>query len=238
METPPQFDLSKAIEGWREKLASSPAIDSEGADELEQHLRESVTALKGKGLAAHEAFWVARSRLGTHDALDLEYGKIHPEQVWTGRVLWMVVGWFAVSLGSSLLSGLATFTTLGMFKLGIPLTFLGPASLVLHIATVVAWFLLLWRSGSSRDGRVWWTARWLRARPLSAGATALVFTVLSSAGSMSAQVLASKIMPMETYSSLMWWRFPAGIVAVLLWAFVLVWLLARKPHRQSLCPGS
>lgn len=232
METAAQFDLTKAIQGWREKLASSPALNSHDLDELEQHLRDSITALQGKGLAAHEAFWVARGRLGASEALNAEFGKVNIEQVWGDRLQWMVTGYIAFGLGISFIGGLVTFTTVGLFKLTTPSLILGPGSLVLHVAMLAGFFLLLWQSGTNKDGLLWRTGCWLKTRPRTAGAIALLLTVSISAISASAHALAAKLMPPQTYSYLMVWRWPASTLLVFLYPVFLIWLMARNCSTQ------
>ena len=111
METTAQFDLNQAIQRWREKLASSPALRSGDADELEAHLRDSITVLQEKGLTAHEAFWVATSRLGTQESLDAEFEKVNVEQVWLHRLLWMLTGSIIIGLGSAFTNSIATLAT-------------------------------------------------------------------------------------------------------------------------------
>lgn len=106
METTTPFDLNRAIQQWRETLAQSPAIRSENLDELEVHLRDSMSALEARGLAGDEAFLVATKRVGSSAVLGREFAKANSQLVWVERLLWAIVImqlWAAVqSLGSSL----------------------------------------------------------------------------------------------------------------------------------------
>jgi hypothetical protein len=233
MDTTTQFDLNQAILDWRKALANSPAIRRADLEELESHLRDSVVSLQAAGLATHEAFWVARGRLGAFEALNDEFGKVNIEQVWLDRVLWMVTGCIAFGLGTSLLKGLIVFTALGMFKLTTPSSFLGPVSLILSVATLAASLFFLWRSGRNKDGLVWRAGYWLKARPRSAGVIALLLTALSSAVQTISYAQAARLMPYQTFSSLLIWHWPAGVIGVLFWPIFLAWLLARKSPKQS-----
>ncbi len=233
MDTTSPFDLDQSILDWRRTLANSPAIRRGDLDELESHLRDSVVSLQATGLEAHEAFWVARNRLGGFETLDAEFGKVNLEQVWLDRVLWMVTGSIALGLGSGLINGLVTFATLGIFKLTTAPSFIGPVGLVLHVATLAVLFHYLWRSGKNQDGLICRAGRWLMTRPRTTGAIALFLTALSATSSAGAYALSAKLLPLQTYTSLLVWRWPAGMVVVLLWPAVLVWLLARKYNRQN-----
>lgn len=93
METTTSFDLNRAIREWRENLAQSPAFRSENLDELESHLRDSVTTLQTRGLSAEEAFMVAANRIGKGGALESEFGKVNRTAVWLDRFFWMLIGY-------------------------------------------------------------------------------------------------------------------------------------------------
>lgn len=233
METANQFDLNQAILDCRKTLANSPAIGHDDLDELESHLRDSVTCLQAAGLAPYEAFSIARSRLGTIDVLHDEFGKVNTDQVWLDRVLWMVTGCIVLGVGSRLVYGLVTFITVGMFTLTTASTLLGPVGLALQVVAFAVLLQFLWKSGRSKEALLWRMGQWLKMRPRTAGAIALALTVLSSASSASALALGAKLMPVQTYSSLMLWRSPAALVVHLLWPAILVWLLARKRSKQG-----
>jgi hypothetical protein len=162
-----------------------------------------------------------------------EFGKVNTDQVWLDRVLWMVIGCIVLAVGSSLVNGLITFITVGMFKLTTASTLLGPVGLALHVVAFAVLLRFLWKSGRNKDAILWRTGQWLKMRPRTAGAIALVLMALSSATSASALALGAKLMPVQAFSSLILWRWPAGIVVLLLWPAILVWLLARKRSKQG-----
>ena len=85
------FDLNQAIQQWRDGLAQSPAIRGENLDELEVHLRDSVTTLQARDLSAEEAFLVATKRVGSDAVLGKEFGKVNAVNVWVERCLWALV---------------------------------------------------------------------------------------------------------------------------------------------------
>src|SRR5438552_1025753 len=82
MESKTQFDLNRNLELWRQSLAESPSFQPDNLDELEVHIRDSVSTLEVKGLSTEEAFLIATRRLGQPTALDSEFGKVNSEAVW------------------------------------------------------------------------------------------------------------------------------------------------------------
>jgi hypothetical protein len=79
--------LEEQIEQWRTYLRRRQAIHSVDVAELEDHLREQVTALVDAGLAPDEAFLVAVKRMGNLDALSREFAREHSERLWKQLVL-------------------------------------------------------------------------------------------------------------------------------------------------------
>ncbi len=79
--------LEEQIAQWREYLRRHRAIDSPDVAELEDHLRNQVGELSGAGLASDEAFLIAVKRLGSLDALSLEFGREHTERLWKQLVI-------------------------------------------------------------------------------------------------------------------------------------------------------
>lgn len=93
MEPTARFDLNESLQTWRRQLQSHGDLSDEACRELEQHLKESMTALQSSGpLTDEEAFWVARHRLGSPEALRTEYVKVNSEGVWRRRILWIWLG--------------------------------------------------------------------------------------------------------------------------------------------------
>ena len=81
------MSLEEQIDQWRSFLGRRDAIRSVDVAELEDHLREQVADLVGKGLASDEAFMVAVKRIGDLDALAHEYALEHSERLWKQLVV-------------------------------------------------------------------------------------------------------------------------------------------------------
>lgn len=114
MANPTEYDLNEAINQWRSSLASSPGISTADLEELESHLRDTVEELKTTGLAADEAFLIARKRLGGCNEIQEEFEKSNPSRVWAERAFLMVGFMLLTFLLSSAFSCLGTVATAGV----------------------------------------------------------------------------------------------------------------------------
>jgi hypothetical protein len=79
--------IEQQIEQWRSYLRHRRAVHAVDADELEDHLREQIAGLTAAGLSGDEAFLVAVKRMGSLDALSLEFAREHSERLWKQLVL-------------------------------------------------------------------------------------------------------------------------------------------------------
>ena len=76
MNSPPRFDLDKALAAWRRTLEYNRAFTSEDRDELERHVRDQIAALVKQGLSEAEAFRRALDEMGDYGAVEAEYRKV------------------------------------------------------------------------------------------------------------------------------------------------------------------
>ncbi len=76
------FSLEQQIADWRKYLLARNAIHAKDADELEDHLRDLVFDLMGKGLDEDEAFLVATKRMGELDSVSREFALEYSERAW------------------------------------------------------------------------------------------------------------------------------------------------------------
>jgi hypothetical protein len=79
--------LEGQIEQWRSYLRRRQAIRTVDVQELEDHLRGEVVALRDAGLSENEAFLVAVKRLGALDAISNEFAREHSERLWKQLVI-------------------------------------------------------------------------------------------------------------------------------------------------------
>ena len=92
------FDLNQELNRWRGRLADQAGVGPADLEELEDHLRESMGDLRGKGLSEEEAFLVASRRLGEPEDLGSEFAIADPDNRRRFRLRWMVVGILAAVL--------------------------------------------------------------------------------------------------------------------------------------------
>jgi hypothetical protein len=102
MESHTSFDLTAAIQRWRENLAESPNFIGDDLDELESHLQDSVRELAARGLSPEEAFSIAIRRIGPGQGLAAEFARVNGNTLWIDRLLWMVLGAVFVAVVRSL----------------------------------------------------------------------------------------------------------------------------------------
>jgi hypothetical protein len=183
METTSPFDLNRAIQQWRDGLAQSSGIRVENLNELEAHLRDSVSVLQARDLTAEESFLVATKRVGGSVALEKEFGKVNSQAIWIERALWALVImqlWGAVeSLGYSLaffVAQLSNFrTTFNSSEMG---GWVGFVAIVgLPSIGVILLALLVWRFFESPQSWMRKKLEKLTSQPLSLAISLLVFSL-------------------------------------------------------------
>lgn len=79
--------LEEQIDRWRGYLRRRQAIHAVDVAELEDHLREQVSAFLDAGLTDDEAFLVAIKRIGNLDTLSREFALEHSERLWKQLVV-------------------------------------------------------------------------------------------------------------------------------------------------------
>ena len=77
MNNPDHFDLDKAIAAWRRTLVYNRAFLADDLDELEQHVRDQVAALRTQGLPDKEAFRQTMHEMGSYAEAETEYQKVY-----------------------------------------------------------------------------------------------------------------------------------------------------------------
>ena len=79
--------LEGQVEQWRSYVRRRQAIRPADLEELEDHLRGEVAALRGAGLSEDEAFLVAVKRMGALDAISNEFAREHSARLWKQLVI-------------------------------------------------------------------------------------------------------------------------------------------------------
>jgi hypothetical protein len=79
--------LEERIGQWRQYLRRRQAVHAVDVEELEDHLRSQIDALRQAGLDEDEAFLVAVKRLGDLDSLAREFAIEYSERLWKQLVV-------------------------------------------------------------------------------------------------------------------------------------------------------
>lgn len=80
-------DLETQIAEWRSYLHRRRELHRADAEELEDHLRSTITELTEAGLHDDEAFLVAVKRMGSVDELSREFTREHADRLWKQLML-------------------------------------------------------------------------------------------------------------------------------------------------------
>lgn len=70
------FDLEKALAAWRQQHQKRRVFSADDMDELEQHVRDQIHALKTEGSTAKDAFEQTIAEMGGWDEAEEEYRKV------------------------------------------------------------------------------------------------------------------------------------------------------------------
>lgn len=144
------------IEQWRRELLQAQTLSEEDVEELVDHLEQTVFDLCESGLSKAEAYWVARSRLGDVQVLQVEYYKVNQTLVWRKRIAWLLSGYFLFAAIPPLIKILVMpIHVWEIDRLLAPASFLFgsefqvPYALFLAVLFAAGWFLVTLNSGKS-----------------------------------------------------------------------------------------
>jgi hypothetical protein len=230
MENSTQFDLKDAIRQWRDSLAASPACRTEDLDQLESHLLDSVATLQTKGLSPREAFWVAKSRLGTNDELSCEFAKVNAGQIWFDRALWMLMGFLLLRSINALADGLSNLAAILLHGFGGQDHLLGPVCLIVSLGASAGMLLLVWRSGRQRNGVVSCVVHWMKCHPVTAAVGMFLIGPIDSA----LAFLTIRFLPMPIYNVVVPWRSLAAVLPAIIFPVAFGWLLVRTRPKGAI----
>ncbi len=240
MEKPTQFELNDAIQRWRENVSKSPALRAEDRAELESHLRDSIKQLEAKGLSTEEAFLIARRRLGSSDALEVEFGKLNWKTIWAERAAWMIAGSLLIGCLSSLNSGLASLAGLLASGLALPRHTVGLFTAGTNLALFIITVPLTWRfliSGSRSLGTI---AVRVREHPFLIAAAVAALTILSIALSMGfgfLRMYGAQYGAQDVGTLTLWQQASALFVQAMAWPVALAWVLQRMARKNKAAPS-
>jgi hypothetical protein len=225
------FNLDEQLHQWRQRFAALDVMRGRDLDELEQHVRDSIDALASLGLSTEEAFMVATHRVGAPGAVCREFAKVNGDRVWARRVVWMIAGVLAYTVGGLLIAVMASLGQLVVMFSGGSGTTVGAAAVGI---TSLAWLALgaviyLFRGA---DVRSWRVGR------LSTGAIVLSVAVAVAAG-MALQVVSQTVLARFTPVRELTDAMSISNAAALMWtvlmpvALLITMLLIRRQQRVN-----
>ena len=148
------FDLENAIRDWNIALQNTESVSRDDLLELEEHLRQTVDDLTGKGLTQQEAFGVAMSRLGSSASLGDEFSKVNGHSVWQSRISWMLFGYVGVSALANAINGISRATGTVSSLAGLSGASSAVVATVFSLACWAIFMALLYRL-SNQSGAGW-----------------------------------------------------------------------------------
>ena len=234
MENATPFDLTAAIQQWRDNLVASHACTPDDLDQLESHLRDSAATLQTRGLSLPEAFWVAKSRLGTNEELSCEFAKVNAGQIWLERVLWFLIGSVFLKAINALASGLSNAAAMVLYAFTKSDRLLGPFTSILFAGLSVGLLWLVWRSGLDRHGAISRVVAWMKRHPIQAAIGWFMVSPITVA----MNVLTVKTMPLSAYATVTWWRSLGSMVPLIVFPIVFGWLLVRTRPKTAIAERS
>ena len=227
------FDVENAIHAWKQKGQRAENVTQADMEELEEHLRESISHFVGKGLTEQEAFLVASIRLGEPAVLSDEYAKVNGSTVLLRRVHWMVFGYVGGIALASGISGLSSCIGALSAYLGYDGTPAGLAGAITGIATWATVVVLLY-SRTQRDDAT------SRNELIPSGwlVSLVVLMVTGTGVGLVATNLHAQLVPADQYGVSIWWATLGGLVVkwsiIALGIGLVVTIRRRFPQQPEL----
>lgn len=179
-KTSDTFDTEGEIRRWRTRLSESESFSKDDAIELEEHLREEMAVLVGKGSCEREAFAAAYRRIGPPDTVEREYDKVNAGLIWRMRAYWVVTG-ALLMFSATLLYGTLLHATLFVLPELLPGWIPALSSSLFLSIRIAFWFfgyVLFMHIATKPQGGI---VRWLQRRHERPSALLLDLTVLAIA---------------------------------------------------------
>ncbi|MEM9420274.1 MAG: hypothetical protein AAGA25_14640 [Planctomycetota bacterium] len=169
-------DLNLTIRRWRDALACRESIKGEQLDELQDHLEAELQQIPAQGLSEEERVLLAARRVGSLDQLDTQFFDANPSLAWRRRVLWMVIGYFALVVLPGGLLKLAMPAAIFAVNIAAPKVLVVSGLIAMHVAVWAGLFFFLNKrmKGLAPNAKV---SGWIKSYPV-AMITMLIVAVL------------------------------------------------------------
>ena len=226
------FNLEEQLRLWKQSFTTTPAMRSADIEELEHHVRDSMSTLAGLGLSPEEAFILATHRVGAPVRVAREFAKVNGSRLWYQQAAWMTAGALGYAICGLIISALASFSqVLALLAggTGVAVGFAAVAITCLGWAVVAA---LLYRR-PSEDSRAAGLTDISGGALASVVAVALVVGILAKFGG---QLVLGRLMPVSEFAGAQLISNLAGLMATVLvplLLLVVVQLLRRQARETS-----
>jgi len=216
------------IHAWTREFADTQSIAPDSLQELEGHLIDSLQSLMKQGLSEEEAFLIATTRIGTADDLAVEYAKSGESTLWVNRVLWMCLGYLAISLSFRVVVTLSQVAALSATTLSASPVTLAVVSQAVVVCGFIAIWCGMWRLARRTRGL---TTRMTNRRLVTAVASiALISMILS----MASQLAMSRLIAISDFGQFALMASYAQVAAPLLIPVAIAILAAMLRSKVSL----
>ena len=148
------FQLEHELQEWAKRFGRMEVMRSSDIEELEQHMRDSISELMTKGLIEEEAFLIATHRVGEPGRLGREFGKVNGGHVGDRRVFWMIAGYLFFEVCRMTVTAVAGVSEICVALVGGDGTMMGYASVGISAFCWLGLVTWLYRSANQNDGQI------------------------------------------------------------------------------------
>ena len=225
------FDLEQQLRLWKQSFTITDGMRGADIEELEHHVRDSMSTLSALGLTPEEAFIVATHRVGAPARVAREFAKVHGSRLWYQQVGWMTAGALGYAICGLVISALASFTQVVALLAGGKGAAVGLAAVVITCLGWAVVAVLLYRRPSDDSRRAWLT-------DLSAGVLGSIVALAVVAGSLvkfGGQVVLGRLMPVSEFAGAQLISNVAALIATVLVPLLLLIVvqLLRRQVREN-----
>ena len=199
---------------------------SSDIEELEQHVRDSISELTTKGLIEEEAFLIATHRVGEPGRIGREFGKVNGGHVWGHRVFWMLAGFLFFEVCRMTITAVAGVSQIFAALAGGDGTMMGYASVGITALCWLGLAIWLYRSANQNDGQIGRVFGQSKEKVIGIGVLLIVVATLMKFGSQIAVVRMTPLVDMGRAAMISSWANALFAMLIPL-AFLFVMLTIR-----------
>ena len=220
------FDLEAQLEQWKARFTSLEVMRPGDVEELEQHVRDSVSALMSVGLTPEEAFLIATQRVGAPTAVGREYEKVNGSHICSQRLFWVAAGALGYAVCGRVIAAAASLGQIAVSLLGGEGASVGYTAVGISCigwGLLVAWIYRLRHAEANNPTFINLSARWVGIGV----AVAVTFATLLKLGG---EIALPFVMPVRELSEAKLISNVATMISTVVVPLVLFVVLLRVGH--------